>query len=148
MPSGMSLIEFPRSKQRKPKKIKNTPEIAMMISCARRSREYGDELAPEKALAPVSPNESPRGLPFLCLNANISRQFKFLQNAWITNTKFSGVTGESDPLPGCPVTGNFTIPGDGTPRWRVSGLPQFVTVRGGGYFFLPSLRALRYFAGA
>jgi hypothetical protein len=30
----------------------------------------------------------------------------------------------------------------------VSRLPQFVTVRGGAYFFLPSLRALRYFADA
>jgi hypothetical protein len=54
----------------------------------------------------------------------------------------SGVTGESDPLlgsresiPRCPVTGNFTVPGDGTLRRRVSGLPQFVTVRGGAYFF-------------
>ena len=28
----------------------------------------------------------------------------------------------------------------------VSRLPQFVTVRGDGYLFLPSLRALRYFA--
>jgi hypothetical protein len=49
---------------------------------------------------------------------------------------------------GCPVTGNFTMPGDGRLRCRVSGLPQFVTVHGGAYFFLPSLRALRYFAGA
>jgi hypothetical protein len=31
-------------------------------------------------------------------------------------------------------------------RRRVEGLPRFVTVRGGAYFFLPSLRALRYFA--
>ena len=117
----------------------------------RRGREYGSELLPEEALQPAPPNESPRGLHFICLTANISRQFEFLQNAWITNTKFSGITGESDPLlgnresiPGCPVTGNFTIPGDGTVRRRVSGLPQFVTVRGGAYFFLPSLRALRY----
>ena len=121
----------------------------------RRGREYGSELLPEEALQPAPPNESPRGLHFICLNANISRQFEFLQNAWITNTKFSGITAESDPLlgnresiPGCPITGNFTIPGDGTLRQRVSGLPQFVTVRGGAYFFLPSLRALRYFAGA
>jgi len=88
------------------------------------------------------------------LNANISRQFEFLQNAWIATTKFSGLTGESDPLLGnresvlgCPITGNFTMPGNGRLRRRVSGLPQFVTVRGGAYFFLPSLRALRYFAG-
>ena len=51
-------------------------------------------------------------------------------------------------MPGGPVTGNFTIPSGGTLRRRVSGLPQFVTVRGGAYFFLPSLHALRYFAGA
>ena len=119
----------------------------------RRGREYGSELLPEDALRPAPPNESPRGLHFICLNANISRQFEFLQNAWIANTKFAGVTRESDPLlgnresiPGCPVTGNFTVPGDGKLRRRVSGLPQFVTVRGGAYFFLPSLRALRYFA--
>jgi len=119
----------------------------------RRGREYGSELPPEDALKPGPSNESPRGLHFICLNANISRQFEFLQNAWIANTKFSGITGESDPLlgnrepmPGCPVTGNFTIPGDGSVRRRVSGLPQFVTLRGGAYFFLPSLRALRYFA--
>jgi deferrochelatase/peroxidase EfeB len=121
----------------------------------RRGREYGSELLPEDAVQPVQSNESPRGLHFICLNANIARQFEFLQSAWIANTKFSGTTGESDPLlgnresiPGCPVTGNFTIPGDGTLRRRVPGLPQFVTVRGGAYFFLPSLRALRYFARA
>jgi Dyp-type peroxidase family len=120
----------------------------------RRGREYGPELKAEDALTPAPPNEPERGLHFICLNANISRQFEFLQNAWIINTKFSGLTGESDPLlgnretiPGCPVNANFTKPADGGLRQRISGLPQFVTVRGGAYFFLPSLRALRYFAG-
>jgi Dyp-type peroxidase family len=121
----------------------------------RRGREYGTELPPEKALEPAPPEEPPRGLHFICLNANISRQFEFLQNAWIASTKFSGLTKESDPLlgnrqalHGCPVTTNFTMPDAGSLPRRVSGLPQFVTVRGGAYFFLPSLRALRYFAGA
>jgi Dyp-type peroxidase family len=119
----------------------------------RRGREYGSELSSEQALEPAPANESPRGLNFICLNANISRQFEFLQNAWVANTKFSGLSGESDPLlgsresiQGCPVTANFVMPGDGTLRRRVSKLPQFVTMRGGAYFFLPSLRALRYFA--
>ena len=73
----------------------------------------------------------------------------------MTSTKFSGLTGESDPLlgvrqsiPGCPVTSDFTLQADGALRRRITGLPQFVTVRGGAYFFLPSLRALRYIAGA
>jgi deferrochelatase/peroxidase EfeB len=119
----------------------------------RRGREYGPELLPENALAPAPPNDPERGLHFICLNANILRQFEFLQNAWTVNTKFSGLTGEGDPLvgirdgiPGCPITDNFTIPKEGGLRRRVSGLPQFITVRGGAYFFLPGLRVLRYFA--
>ena len=121
----------------------------------RRGREYGSELSPEEALQPPPPNESARGLHFICLNANISRQFEFLQNAWVANTKFSGLTGESDPIlgnresiPGCPITSNLVMPAEGTLRRRLSGLPQFVTMRGGAYFFLPSLRTLRYFAGS
>ena len=121
----------------------------------RRGREYGPELLPENALVPTPPNDPERGLHFICLNANILRQFEFLQNAWTMSTKFSGLTDENDPLvgvrealPGCPTTDNFTVPKDGGLRRRVSGLPQFVTVRGGAYFFLPGLRALRYFAGA
>ena len=120
----------------------------------RRGREYGPELLPENALAPAPPNDPERGLHFICLNANISRQFEFLQNAWTVNTKFSGLTGEGDPLlgireaiPGCPSTDSFTVQTDGGLRRRVSGLPLFVTVRGGAYFFLPGLRALHYFAG-
>ena len=120
----------------------------------RRGREYGPGLSPPDALYPTQPNEPDRGLHFVCLNANISRQFEFLQNAWIMNTKFSGMTGESDPLlgnrepiPGCPATDDFIAPQENGLGRRVSGLPQFVTVRGGAYFFLPSLRALRYIAG-
>jgi Dyp-type peroxidase family len=121
----------------------------------RRGREYGPGLSPSEALASAPPNDPERGLRFICLNANISRQFEFLQNAWLMNTKFSALTGESDPLlgnrqpiPGCPATDDFMRQEDDGLRRRISGLPQFVTVRGGAYFFLPSLRALRYFAGA
>ena len=120
----------------------------------RRGREYGPTLSPAEALQPAPPGEPERGLHFLCFNANIVRQFEFLQNAWMASTKFAGLTGESDPLlgnraaiPGCPVTDSVIVPRPGGLRRRVSGVPQFVTVRGGAYFFLPSLRALRYFAG-
>jgi hypothetical protein len=88
----------------------------------------------------------------ICMNANISRQFEFLQNAWINSTKFSGLTGESDPLlgnrvviRGCSVTGDFTIQNSDGLRRRISGTPQFIKVRGGAYFFMPGIRALRYF---
>jgi hypothetical protein len=61
--------------------------------------------------------------------------------------------GETDPLLGnrVPSLGNHVTDGVSLPQpsgWgqRLAGLPQFVTVRGGAYFFLPSLRALRFFA--
>jgi hypothetical protein len=31
-------------------------------------------------------------------------------------------------------------------RKKIKGLPAFTTVRGGAYFFLPSLKALRFLA--
>ena len=118
----------------------------------RRGREYGPGLSPEDALRP-GPDED-RGLRFICLNANIGRQFEFVQNAWIMGTKFGGLTEERDaiigsrePIPGCPVTDNFSIPRDGGAAHRMTGMPSFVTMRGGGYFFLPSVRAVRYLAG-
>jgi len=119
----------------------------------RRGREYGPELSRGDALLPAPAGEPERGLHFICLNANLSRQFEFVQNAWVASTKFSGLSDESDPLlgnrrphPGCPVTDRFTVPvRDGAPR-RLTGLPPFVRVRGGAYFFLPGLRALRFLA--
>src|ERR1051325_1706327 len=118
----------------------------------RRGREYGPRLSPDHASQPGS-GAGETGLRFLCLNANIARQFEFVQDAWIMSTKFGGLTEESDPLlgnrqaiAGSRLTGAFSLcRGDGV-RHRLRGLPQFVTVRGGGYFFLPGLRALKYLA--
>ena len=93
------------------------------------------------------------GLHFICLAANIKRQFEFVQSAWLVGSKFAGLTGESDPMLGHRLpdagdspTDGFSIPQAGGPDCRLSGLPQFVTVLGGAYFFLPGIRALRYLA--
>ena len=117
----------------------------------RRGREYREPSGEH-----TIPGEEPAtGLHFGCLGANIGRQFEFVQNAWLMSTKFNGLNEESDPLLGnrapmgdCPVTGNFSIPREGKVARRLTALPQFVTVRGGAYFFLPSLRALRYITRA
>lgn len=105
----------------------------------RRGREYG-----------VPPHEE-TGLHFICLGANIARQFEFVQSAWLSGLRFDGLPGDSDPLignhlpraDGTPTDG-FSMPVASGPDRRICGLPQFVTVLGGAYFFLPSLRALRY----
>jgi deferrochelatase/peroxidase EfeB len=118
----------------------------------RRGREYGPGLAAVDAQLPAPPGDPPRGLRFVCINASIERQFEFLQNAWIASDSFNGLIGESDPLlgnrtqaAGNRATDSFVINIQDRARRRVLGLPQFITVTGGAYFFLPSLRALHYF---
>ncbi len=119
----------------------------------RRGRPFGDRLRWQEASRPEA--RDPRaGLHFICLNANIARQFEFIQNAWINSARFDGMSGEADPLlgsrepmpPGHPTDGFTLAQPNGISR-RIEGLPKFIAVRGGAYFFLPGLRALRYFAG-
>jgi deferrochelatase/peroxidase EfeB len=119
----------------------------------RRGREFGEPLDWRRALQPDAPD--PRsGLLFICLNASISRQFEFIQSAWLISAKFNGMNGEADPLlgnraplpPGHSTDGFSMAQPNGIDR-RIDGLPEFITVRGGAYFFLPGLRALRFIAG-
>jgi deferrochelatase/peroxidase EfeB len=116
----------------------------------RRGRKYGAN-EPEEAIDQPRSGNQDCGIYFIALVANISRQFEFVQNAWITGAKFAGFAAESDPLlgnrakiAGCPPTDGFSIPQANGVNRRITGLPQFVRVRGGAYFFLPSIRALRY----
>jgi deferrochelatase/peroxidase EfeB len=81
------------------------------------------------------------GLLFMCLTADIERQFEFLQQTWLTSTSFHGLACEKDPVLGDAEKGacGFTIPTRGGPV-RLEPMPRFTTMRGGGYFFLPGKR--------
>ena len=110
----------------------------------RRGREYGPAPAPGTLFDAVD-DEVDRGLHFICLCANIARQFEFVQATWLTSPKFDGLHEDDDPLIGARGRGAGTFRVQGRPvRRRHRDMPRFVTVRGGGYFFLPGLRALRY----
>ncbi len=115
-------------------------EINRRHRILRRGREYGPPLPLEQALEHDDGGE--RGLHFICLNANIARQFEFVHHTWLNNRKFGQLYDDADPFfaPGC-----FTIPTDGV-RDRVVDVPRFVSVQGGAYFFLPGLAALRSLA--
>ncbi len=120
----------------------------------RRGREYGIAVTPAQAVS-GAPAAGERGLQFVCLGASLMRQFEFVQSAWLMSAKFNGLRDESDPLLGnrLPVAGDlptdrFRIPQPGCPSQQLTGLPQFVTVLGGAYFFLPGIRALRFLSGA
>lgn len=109
----------------------------------RRGRVYGAGLPDEATAA----DETERGLIFIAVNANIERQFEFIQQSWCNNPKFAGLYEEQDPLLGSPPNddGMFTVQGSPVATRR-RGLRNFVTVRGGAYFFLPGVRALRTLA--
>lgn len=126
----------------------------------RRGREYGPKLPqPQISTLPGSvaganktAEADTRGIHFIALVANLTRQFEFVQNAWLMSSKFDAGTDESDPLlgnrepvqtgpAGTGATDTFSIPRNNSLRKRIIGLPRFVTVRGGAYFFLPSLPA-------
>src|SRR5262245_15002308 len=120
----------------------------------RRGRTFGARTTPELS-TPQPSSDAETGIYFLCLVANIKRQFEFVQSAWLIGSKFAGLTGESDPLlghrlpdPGDSPTDGFSIPQADGPDRRLDSLSQFVTVQGGAYFFLPGIRALRYLATA
>jgi hypothetical protein len=67
-------------------------------------------------------------------------------NVWVNDPKFKDLGNERDPFVGTQDgTLDMTIPKRPIRR-KIEGLPAFTTVRGGAYFFLPSIKALRYLA--
>jgi Dyp-type peroxidase family protein len=85
----------------------------------RRSRPYGDT------------GDEARGLLFVALNADIRAQFELVQQSYF-NAPLAGAASEVDPFVG-------RVPGRPSER-------RLARLRGGGYFFLPGLRALNYLA--
>ncbi len=115
----------------------------------RRGREYGPPISsdPSGPRPPLNDDGEERGLHFICLCSNLVRQFEFVQGTWIASPKFAGLYDDADPLVAAhsAVGASFNIPAPPF-RHRLMALPRFVTVVGGAYFFLPSIRTLRYLA--
>ncbi len=108
----------------------------------RRGLPYGRPVAPNE---PVSDREE-RGVIFMALNASLSRQFEFVQQQWIEYGNDAHQGNDKDMLMGNHGgQGKFVVQGDTTatnPPFICSHLPNFVELRGGDYFFLPSITAL------
>jgi Dyp-type peroxidase family len=105
----------------------------------RRGATYGPALpegAPEDGVE--------RGIAAFIICGSLVRQFEFAQNVWINDPAFHELGNEHDPICGTQDgTLEFKIPKRPI-RKTLKGLPAFTTFKGGAYFFLPSLAALRY----
>ena len=134
------------------------PEESLIVSrlhrLLRRGRVYGSpplaEWFPTSVQRESHAHESTdddkqRGLLFGALCADIARQFEFVQQTWLNDPKFVQPVSEVDPISPGVITNEqanaFTIPRLPLRR-RCQQLPNFVTVRGGGYFLLPTVSAL------
>ncbi|MFC4721521.1 Dyp-type peroxidase [Geojedonia litorea] len=129
---------------------RDSPKESLLLSnrhrLIRRARLYGDPII-------GSPNnKKPKGevgLYFNCFSADISRQFEFLQYTWSNYPKIKQLYSDPDPIIGVvenPEEGQeqqFTIQGEPYNK-TVKNLKRFVTIRGGAYFFFPSITTIRY----
>jgi Dyp-type peroxidase family len=139
-------------------------KVANLHRILRRGRRYGKPLCPSFDLAEMirrslddvvaeANADEERGLIFACFNANIGRQFEFIQNTWVNNQKFAGLYEDADPIAGFhdpfgtgTEAGAFTVPAEPL-RQRYTGLFSWVVTRGGAYFFMPGVNAVRFLAG-
>jgi Dyp-type peroxidase family len=87
-----------------------------------------------------------KGVMFICFNADIERQFEFVQSTWLCASAFHGLDEELDPLTAQHDGNVLSVPApDAATRFR--DIPSFTTMRGGGYFFMPGMRSLHFLAG-
>jgi Dyp-type peroxidase family len=97
-------------------------------------------------------HESRHGVIFMALNASLERQFEFIQHEWVNYGNDFRQGNDRDPLLGnregedrMIIQSNPDDP-EAAPPHFCTGLPQFVTTRGGEYFFVPGIAALRLIA--
>ncbi|MEX3009615.1 cytochrome P450 [Hoeflea sp. TYP-13] len=114
-------------------------EISNRHRIIRRGRPYTETLTDGKA------GRSGRGLLFICFNSNIERQFEFIQQTWSNAKSFHGLRLEADPLLNPTKKTQFTVPTPNGPI-NIDGIESYVTMKGGGYFFMPSRSALDFIA--
>jgi Dyp-type peroxidase family len=108
----------------------------------RRGTTYGPPYDPNALSAEA--DEIPRGAQFLFISAKAMATIEFLQQEWVNDGNFIGIGGERDPIIGRQdEEAVFTIPREPVRR-RVHGIETFNVLRGGEYFFMPSLSALRW----
>jgi Dyp-type peroxidase family len=108
----------------------------------RRGIPYGDYLPHGEQ------DKAKRGIIFMAFNSGLD-QFEFVQQNWINNGDDFEQGNDGDPVVGSRGTGQMVIPGDeatGRRPYVCFDIPRFVTMKGGDYFFVPSLSGLSVLA--
>lgn len=105
---------------------------------------------PYGTTTPIHSDEVEQGVLLLFLCSNLFRQFEFIQQQWMQYGLDFNAGNDT-----CPIIGNHgpeakfviaTSADSGRPPFICDRPPQFVETRGGAYFFVPSMTALRLIA--
>lgn len=101
-------------------------------------------------------DDGDHGIIIMLLNANLSRQFEFVQQQWFNYGNDFKAANDQDPILGNhginkngAGSGRMVIEGDkqqNKPPFLCSGMPTMVETRGGDYYFVPSMTCLRMIA--
>lgn len=97
-------------------------------------------------------DDGDHGIIFMALNVDIERQFEFVQQQWINYGNDFKEGNDKEILIGnhsADGLGKMVIQAEknsGKPPYFVKNIPRLVETRGGEYFFVPSLTALRMIA--
>jgi Dyp-type peroxidase family len=117
---------------------------------ARRGITYGDPTPPGDDLDALP--EAGVGLLFQCCQADISKQFEFLQHTGADNDNFARPSTGKDGVIGQSAAGSFPDLHFPNPWGSAGRTPfsfhSFVLMKGGEYFFAPSISFLRKLKGA
>ena len=127
-----------------PTNAKATSQLNNRRRILRRGLPYGPANLDDRS------DETEQGVIMMIIAANLFRQFEFIQQQWI---QYGLDFHEGNNT--CPLLGNHeqhklhpiaSDPTSGKPPFIMSGLKTFVECRGGDYFFVPSMTALRMMA--
>ena len=153
-PEGEVVPHFAHVRKVNPRD-RDTDQGAAVVTLSLRILRRGLPFGPayDHARPDAPDNAKPRGLLFLSYQASIERQFEVVQTKWMNGPAAPEGNGGEDlligqrtsPGGGRTRTGFVTRPGGQTDP--VPALRDWVVPTGGGYFFAPSLPALREMAG-
>lgn len=113
----------------------------------RRGIPFGEEVDDTEAEQSKTLND--RGLMFVCYQTSLTRQFEFILKAWVNNPNFAKPSIGFDPILGAAggaardfvgASVNYPTGPDGPPTILMA---DFIIPTGGGYFLMPSIKAIR-----
>lgn len=137
-PNGEKTLFFAHTRWANPRdwlpNSKQPPARNRIANAQHRILRRGIPYGPPWARDKERNTSDPRGLLFICYQRDISEQYQYIQNQLISNPPYLPATGPHIDIMRLMEPKGYSKPG----------LENWVTTKGGAYFFSPSKHALRY----